>query len=1296
MKRWLLIAIIFLFLGVYIFFRSEYFSSIITPVIINAVKNKMDIDISIGRTSISILPVGAGMKNLKLKIPSAGEIDVDDVSVNISVLRLVFGRIFISSFRIVKPHIYLSLVPTYGSEKSQDTEIKIPELPDVIIRNGLIEDGVISIKTPSMEVMIGKFSVVLNANLKKFVFESTMNSNDIELRDKNHQVTIEHVDGSISLKKTRLSITEFNIIKGENRVNLSGEINEFLDKTKQNGNLKIRGTINTPVIKEFLPSLPPLKGVIDFSVNLKENQKNINYDGRLRYNEAGLAELGFGNVKTDFSGDLKILRFYNTVIDIAGGRVDADGRIFLGKDPGMEVRTLFKDVSFARLLDNMSLHGSHVESRVDGKAELSGRFSPFKLSGNVDVVFDNFRIMDAPYTAGVTHDVFKIRKSARVVAPILIDDKKVEMNGAAVYAGEDKVNANVHLGFDDYMKIEYESEHFPLAIVFPISDFDMKGIARLSGSVEGAYSNPLIQGNITLSDAGMMFFNFGNVKGRISFYDMIMHLDDLEIFGDDIVINGSGKIDFHNPMSMQINADIEYAELGRLLWLLGAGDSIVSDFSGATSGTIKLGGEIENLGGRIVIDMDSPSIYGLQFNSGSADIELRDNKVIVNELSMRGEPQLVYITGAGNYKDKWIKGDFILSSLQVGSLNAFHNIPLTGNFMAKGRLFVDRDGFSGTVDMLLDQTKFADSALNETSLKLEFSGWKMIASGKVFGNAIISSQLQLREPYNYSLSISFEKFDLKPLVSHYLSIRDPEGTLTGEFSSEGFLYKLDSASAKMKIEEIKIGTRDLYLSNGSVISVSYKNRALDIPLFTLKTGDSELTISGGRNAKRISDFTFSGDISLALIDTLTDVVTFGKGTIGVKLRIYGRDQELKSYGSFSIYNGTLGFKNFPALFENIDAEFSLVENMLLVDGFYAMCGGGEIGIYGGITLSGLVPQKYRLSANIFDVRLPTILIGSDEPFPGRVSGTIQFAGNADAPLLSGKLNVLEASYTSNINWQTKLIKIRTRKLAARSSVSSKFKLSFGIDINIPDSIVIKNNLASIRAGGKLSILGTLPDIYILGDVVLVNGSIFFQSEAYQLTSGLISFNDTTTINPYFDISGVTDKEDDEGQKYRITVNISGTLENTRINFTSDPPLSEKDILSLLRYGVRAEKVELAGITSSEVYSFGGQVLIGELMKKEEIRDILSMGLIDKVELHPYTSERGRTTTLLTLSKTFKDRFKLKYSTDVGGDTQYMFASTEYSFGKYVSLIGSWNNELLNNTENRIGNLGFDLSVHYEF
>lgn len=85
-----------------------------------------------------------------------------------------------------------------------------------------------------------------------------------------------------------------------------------------------------------------------------------------------------------------------------------------------------------------------------------------------------------------------------------------------------------------------------------------------------------------------------------------------------------------------------------------------------------------------------------------------------------------------------------------------------------------------------------------------------------------------------------------------------------------------------------------------------------------------------------------------------------------------------------------------------------------------------------------------------------------------------------------------------------------------------------------------------------------------------------------------------------------------------------------------------------------------------------------------------------MELHPYTSERGRTTTLLTLSKTFRDRFKLKYSTDVGGATQYMWAVTEYSFGKYISVIGTWDNEVLDNTANKVGNLGVDFSVHYEF
>lgn len=1298
MKKSIIIGVfILLFLCVYLFLRSEYISSIITPVIVKTVKSKANIDIKIGRTYISLLPLGIGFNNMELKIPSTGSVNADRVSAGISILRLLSGRIYLKDILIDSPHILLELPEVEKKGKKSAGESKPTELPPIIIKNFNIRNGSISLGSPDFKLRVEKFSIKVDADLLALSFDTDVNLNGAEVSLKDKAYKISSFDAGLEYKKDNLKILKMNVTSEGNEISAQGDVKNLLSDSKPFLEMNLKGELDATSFREYLASFPKMKGKISLNLNLKGSPPDLTYNGKLNYQNSGLEELSFGNVRTDFSGNAKELRFYNTEIELAGGRINTNGKVILGSHPGIKLNATMTGLSFAQLLDNLTLHNSHVESIVDGNVALEGNFSPFKLEGNVDMTFKKFQIMELSYTSESNKTIFLIRADTRVVSPILIDDKKVELKTATLYADENKISADVHLGFDNFMKIEYSSEHFPLSLVFPIADFDMKGVAELNGTVEGEYSNPRIQGEMRLKDAGLMFFNLGDVEGEIEFYDMVMRLKNMNIYADDMNIYGDGEIDFHNLISISLSTDIEYADLGRLLWLLGAGEGVRRDFTGITSGAIILSGEIDNLKGNINLSMDSPQIYGINFNSGSAEIKLSDNKVIVDELNLKGEPQFIYITGAGDYKEKWLKGDFILSNLPLSAFKSMKDLPVSGYLMTKGNLSFDRNGYSGKIDLLLDNASFAEMPVGNSTIVAKFNNWDMSVDGKLFGNsAILNSTLKLNAPYKYSVDLLLNDLNIEPVVKHYLSISEPEGSLRGALKANGFLDNLSTSVANLTVDSIKIGKKDLYLKNDTRIDIFYNNGTVSVHEFRLTGDNLTLMVSGERNSKGVNDFQVSGSVSLKLLDALADFITMGEGSAEIKLRVTGKDSELKSYGYLNLYNGTLAFKNFPALFEGIETEISLVENMLLIDGFYAKCGGGDVGIYGGIMLSGLLPQKYKISGSIYDVHLPTILIGTDEEFPGKVSGNIQFTGPASSPLLSGELKVKEAKYTSNVNWQTKVLKIRTRKFVAKGMRTEGFRLSTQLHIIIPDSITIKNNLADLKVGGDISILGTMPDIYVSGELILSKGSIFFQSENFKLTSGVISFKDTTSISPFFDISGVTDKEDDEGQKYRITVNISGTLDDTKVNFVSDPPLSEKDILSLLRYGVRSDKIELAGATSSEMYSFGGQVLIGELMKKEEVKEILSKGFIDKVELHPYTSERGRTTTLLTLSKTFKDRFKLTYSTDVGGATQYMWATTEYSFGKYISVIGTWDNEVLDNTANKVGNLGIDFSVHYEF
>ena len=79
--------------------------------------------------------------------------------------------------------------------------------------------------------------------------------------------------------------------------------------------------------------------------------------------------------------------------------------------------------------------------------------------------------------------------------------------------------------------------------------------------------------------------------------------------------------------------------------------------------------------------------------------------------------------------------------------------------------------------------------------------------------------------------------------------------------------------------------------------------------------------------------------------------------------------------------------------------------------------------------------------------------------------------------------------------------------------------------------------------------------------------MFFEGNRYRVTRGSIGFASPTAIEPFFDIEAETDVRA-PGQTYRVTLGLVGTMERLAFELSSDPPLPEFEIMSLLLGNIR--------------------------------------------------------------------------------------------------------------------------------
>ena len=128
-------------------------------------------------------------------------------------------------------------------------------------------------------------------------------------------------------------------------------------------------------------------------------------------------------------------------------------------------------------------------------------------------------------------------------------------------------------------------------------------------------------------------------------------------------------------------------------------------------------------------------------------------------------------------------------------------------------------------------------------------------------------------------------------------------------------------------------------------------------------------------------------------------------------------------------------------------------------------------------------------------------------------------------------------------------------------------LKFDVQLLMPSTLRVENNLARMVASADLTLRGTYDRPVIAGHADIERGEVTFEGRRYRITRGTMDFTNPTRIEPFFDVEAETNVRV-PGQTYRVTVGFAGTSEQLRPTLNSDPPLPTSDVLALLFSDVR--------------------------------------------------------------------------------------------------------------------------------
>lgn len=211
-------------------------------------------------------------------------------------------------------------------------------------------------------------------------------------------------------------------------------------------------------------------------------------------------------------------------------------------------------------------------------------------------------------------------------------------------------------------------------------------------------------------------------------------------------------------------------------------------------------------------------------------------------------------------------------------------------------------------------------------------------------------------------------------------------------------------------------------------------------------------------------------------------------------------------------------------------------------------------------LSGILVLK-QFKPKLFDMQLicNNLEIIYGQIAKAKLNITLSLKGESSIPHLGGAIYVNEAEYYTEVG-----------KVAIAGLSEFGVLDGFFIDVSVKGKdIKIKNKTLNtqVKADFKLR-KEPLQKPYLVGEIESVKGTYIAYQNKFKITKGLIMFAGNVNNPAKMDMAAET-----RVSRYKISATVKGTLKDSRLELSSNPSLPRNEIVALLLFGRRIEKLD---------------------------------------------------------------------------------------------------------------------------
>ena len=1241
--------------AVVVYVQSESFARILKEKIQENVSKNLGVELNFDRLRIGVLPPSISLLNVDLKVTDANKIGLSPDTVfkagslgfSFRMIQAFSSGIAVNKVFLSDAEVRLELPKSKGNgpgEKLSELvhkpiELRLGEGFSASVRQLELRNTAVDLSWRDSSgpgrVKVGSISYAAvtpgrdGTNL-------VMNVEEVDVQAGKLKEAVKAIKVNADLQRALVLIDTLDVQRRDAALHASGKLVGSIDnlpESRPDVDLILRGPISE--LSDFEKSLAGFGGELLADAKVVGRLRDPAVQGRaeVRNFTYSLWEVERVEVNASYGAGLLVVDSFQ----LAHGA----GKVTLRNK--LEVPIPFKPepAVFQLRLDNAKFEDfagdlkkdvNNLRMRLDGAlharldfAEQGGKVKLASLTLRPDAKVTDLELNNQVYGKKRPYNrIFRIQPF-QVTGNVLLKNGEVTVSGGkiALQSGFLDVNGTVtqEKGFD----LKGSSQQVDIgAEAGEISGIPVQGQGALSVQVLGKSDHVQIHFDVAQQKAKFVNFDFGRIEGRVTYDDKanLILIRNMNGRQEGAAYSVDGKVDIGGSDEIDLDATFTDSppddlfrifdyQLRKLTW-------IPRGMTGAIRGKAKVGGTFTD--GLNTLEISS-QVSGSNLSwKGEMMHELEAtagvSKGVAYARDVRGKKYETPYTGRITYDLRTDEMSYVLDA-ERGKLRSLDFLGTSG--VPVDGLYVLHSEGRGKWETLVSKSTFdVTSAFVRTrplppvSLVYETDAQASNFSVKVGEGASLTGSISSdpKGPSVANLSLNQANFDFILCVISRRNCNDPSLAFTASadarFSWKG--WKWESMSGGGSLREILISKTGYNLRVNSPVEVKAVDGMLESSRGVLEGENSRIAFQfRGRANGEALDNSIRGSASLKLLEFITPLVEEARGSMRLDIALTGDIRNGSFRGGINIDESMLRVSGLDAPVDNLEASLRLNDSRVSIESFTGQLGGGTVQASGGVDLYLNRPPRFNIDLYLANNRLKFFPVTFAEISDAKLS----FTGDSPPYLFSGTARAKRVMMRNNFDLGKQKSLQNARYLPDKVAGVKAF---YEVRIRgVADGgIFVENNLLNAEFRGEVTLMNNFEFPQAVGRADLVRGRLLVRNNAFTLDHAQIRLPNPDVFEPLFSISGTTNVD-----AYRINIFAAGTPDRPKITLSSNPPLPQEDIASLLAFGYRGEDTRKINPNDSTAitYSEVGSILLEQLQLSQNLQ---SKGL--KVAVAPSVTE----------------------------------------------------------------------------